>query len=120
MSKRSEEAALELYPVNMVLVPLADGGTQEEDGNFWIRKYIELGYEQAEKDLGWHSVDECLPEMDEEVIVLKDILVEGGLKVGFGKIAFGHIVDRRKCSDYNGWNSPGVRYWMPCPKIPEE
>lgn len=32
------------------ILPLADGGTQEEDGNFWIRKYIELGYEQAEKE----------------------------------------------------------------------
>lgn len=78
------------------------------------------GYRKSEKDHGWHSVEECLPETDEEVIVLKDILVEGGLKVGFGKIAFGHIVDTERCIDYNGWNIPGVRYWMPCPKIPEE
>lgn len=78
------------------------------------------GYEQAEKDLGWHSVDESLPEMDEEVIVLKDILVEGGLKVGFGMIAFGHLVDTERCIDYNGWNIPGVKFWMPMPKLPEE
>ena len=120
MSKRSEEAAMKLFPVQMGLVPLPDGDTIEEDVNRWKRKLAKIVYEQAENDLGWHSVDECLPEMDEEVIVLKDILVEGGLKVGFGKISFGHIVDTEKCIDYNGWNIPGVRFWMPCPKIPEE
>ena len=77
------------------------------------------GYNQAEKDLGWHSVDESLPPMDEEVIVLTDILVDGGLDAGFGRIAFGHIVDTKRRIDYDGWNIPGVRYWMPMPKIKE-
>jgi len=74
------------------------------------------GYEQAEKDLGWHSVDDCLPEIDEEVIVLTD---EYGVAPIY-KIAFGHIVNKDKCSDYNGWNIPGVKYWIPCPTIPKE
>lgn len=75
------------------------------------------GYRKAEKDLGWHSVDESLPPMDEEVIVLVDVLAAGGLDAGFGRIAFGHIVDIKRRIDYDGWNIPGVRYWMPMPKI---
>ena len=78
--------------------------------------FIERGYELAEKDLGWHSVDESLPPVDEEVIVLADRLNLGALFA----ISFGHIVDRMHCSDYNGWNIPGVKYWMPMPKLPEE
>lgn len=62
----------------------------------------------------WISVDERLPEMDEEVIVLTDELDTAPIY----KIGFGHIVDVKRCIDYNGWNIPGVKYWMPCPKIP--
>ena len=65
---------------------------------------------------GWISVDEKLPKMDEEVIVLTD---EFGTAPIY-KIAFGHIVDVERCIDYNGWNIPGVKYWMPCPEIPNE
>ena len=36
------------------------------------------------------------------------------------EIAFGHLVDIERCIDYNGWNVPGVKFWMPMPKIPEE
>ena len=62
----------------------------------------------------WISVDEKLPEMDEEVIVLTDELGTAPIY----KISFGHIVDVERCIDYNGWNCPGVMYWMPCPEIP--
>lgn len=118
MSKRADKLAREAYP----LIPHEDWDKHQELTAQQLDRRVAFicGYELAEKDLGWHSVEECLPEMDEEVIVLKDILVEGGLKVGFGKIAFGHIVDKNIAVDYNGWNIPGVRYWMPCPKIPEE
>ena len=74
------------------------------------------GYEQAEKDLGWHSVKESLPPMDEEVIVLSDI-INGKEVHGACCISFGHIVDKRYCVDYDGWNIPGIHHWMPCPKI---
>lgn len=63
---------------------------------------------------GWISVDERLPEMDEEVIVLKDKQNTGLVY----EISFGHLVDTERCIDYNGWNVPDVKYWMPCPKIP--
>ena len=64
----------------------------------------------------WHSVDECLPEVDEEVIVLTDDLGTAPVY----KIAFGHIVNNERCEDYNGWNIPGVKFWMPCPEISKE
>lgn len=113
---KAEEKALELFPVEMELVPLPDGDTIEEDVNRWKRKFAKIGYEQAEKDLGWHSVDECLPEMDEEVIVLRD---EYGTAPIYN-VGVGHIVDRRYAMDFNGWNTPGVKFWIRFPKIPEE
>ena len=70
----------------------------------------------ALKDLGWHSVDESLPPVDEEVIVLTD---EFGNAPVY-KIAVGHTVDKNKVTDFDGWNIPGVRFWMPMPEIPKE
>lgn len=52
--------------------------------------------------------------MDDEVIVLLgsyDDLLE---------IAVGHIVNKDMAIDFNGWNIPGVSYWMPMPEIPNE
>lgn len=78
--------------------------------------FIERGYELAKQDIGWHSVDERLPEVNEEVIVLADELETAPIY----KISFGHIVNKERCEDYNGWNIPGVKYWMPLPEIPRE
>ena len=51
------------------------------------------------------------PAIDEEVIAL----------VGEDKmISFAHIVDKKRCVDYDGWNIPDVRLWIPCPKIEED
>jgi len=109
MSKAVEKAN-KAYPINK-------GSGIDRVMSMVNRKngYIQ-GYMQAEKDLGWHSVDECLPKIDEEVVVLTDELNTAPIY----KIAFGHIVDTERCIDYNGWNIPGVRYWMPCPEIPNE
>ena len=101
MSKRAEERARKAFPGQQPFIH--------------DRCVFRFGYEQAEKDLGWHSVDECLPEIDEEVIVLADRLNLGSLYA----IAVAHIVDKEKAVDYNGWNVPGVKFWMPMPKIPE-
>lgn len=50
------------------------------------------------------------PLVDEEVIAL----------VGDNKmISFAHIVDKDICVDYDGWNIPEVKCWIPCPKIEE-
>lgn len=115
MSKRAEDLAKQLYPdpklenYDDILVYRAD-----RDNASMGKINVVRVYEQAEKDLGWRSVDESLPEMDEEVIVLKDNLGTAPIY----EIAMGHIVDRNHCSDFNGWNIPGVRFWMPCPTIP--
>lgn len=117
MSKKAEQAALKAYPERFsgsIFGPLPI------DLNKACREKFQEGYAQAEKDLGWHSVIESLPQVDEEVIVLADIITKGGLNVGFGRIAFGHIVDKSVAIDYNGWNIPGVRLWMPMPEIPNE
>lgn len=51
------------------------------------------------------------PAIDEEVIAL----------VGENKmISFAHIVDKNKAIDYDGWNIPDVKCWIPCPKIEED
>ena len=51
------------------------------------------------------------PLVDEEVIAL----------VGdYNKISFAHIVDKNKAIDYDGWNIPDVKCWIPCPKIDED
>ena len=51
------------------------------------------------------------PAIDEEVIAL----------VGeYNKISFAHIVDKDRCIDYDGWNIPDVKCWIPCPKIEED
>lgn len=111
MSKRAEEIAEKYYPKTLEYKSYSN---IDLDGI--KRSCVQFGYEQAEKDLGWISVDESLPEIDEEVIVLTDEL---GVAPMY-KISFGHIVDRRYAMDYNGWNIPGVKFWMPCPKIPNE
>lgn len=103
MSKRAEEAALKAYPYD-----------------YPERVGYRKGYGQAEKDLGWHSVDESLPPIDEEVIVLRN--EANGFTLPFPyHLSYGHLVsDKSIFVEYNGWNVPGVRYWMPCPKLPEE
>lgn len=123
---RAEEAALKAYPKEEGKVWTSAFGAFEFDKNAAERKGFEEGYEQAEKDLGWHSVDESLPPVDEEVIVLTDAL---NLHC-FHKIGFAHIVNQEatvgidgkpyKPISHDGWNIPGVKYWMSCPKLKEE
>ena len=129
---RAEKAGLEAFPENIQYSTVYD--CQYDVAQIERRKFI-MGYEQAEKDLGWHSVDESLPPIDEEVIVLADILVKDGTKVGFGRICYAHRpnpegwdgkdiftgkITHHDVVTYDGWNIPGVKYWMHCPKIPEE
>ena len=65
------------------------------------------GVKWADEHPYWRPSTEH-PQMDEEVIAL----------VGeYNQIYFAHIVDKRFCVDYDGWNIPDVRWWIPCPKI---
>lgn len=118
MSKRAEEAALKAYPIKGDWVG-NQYGEWDNDINRPKRNTFLQGYEQAEKDLGWHSVDESLPPIDEEVIVLLGEWNEVSIEPLY-RIAFGHVVNKKYCEDFNGWNIPGVRYWMPMPEIPKE
>ena len=71
------------------------------------------GVEWADDNPYWRDVrdvDEFLPPVDEDVIAL----VGDSLRVSFA-----HIVNKKYVADYNGWNIPDVRYWMPCQKIEE-
>ena len=128
MSKRAEEKAVE-YQIK-THGPNVMGGTsvlsEDEYMRFNMNYDFKAGYEQAEKDFGWHSVDESLPPVDEDVIVLTDAL---NLHC-FHKIGFAHIVNREATVDidgkpykpisHDGWNIPAVKYWMPMPIVPEE
>ena len=68
------------------------------------------GVKWADEHPYWRPSTEH-PQMDEEVIVL----------VGkYNQIHFAHIVDKRFCVDYDGWNIPNVKCWIPCPKIEED
>lgn len=51
----------------------------------------------------WVSVNDKLPPVDKEAVVLTTD----------GEICFGHIVDKKIAKDYNGWNIPDVEYWLP-------
>ena len=64
-----------------------------------------------DEQLGWHDAKKEQPPVDEEVIVLTNIL--NGKELSTPRmICFGHIVDKNICIDYDGWNIPGVAYWM--------
>ncbi len=105
--RKSEERALEAYPKYTA---------ENLDKVMRARHAFVVGYEQAEKDLGWHSVNESLPPIGEEVIALTDVL-HGKHIYSARYICFAHIVDRRYAVDYNGWNIDGVKYWMSCPNL---
>lgn len=51
----------------------------------------------------WVSVNDRLPPVDKEAVVLTTD----------GEICFGHIVDKKIAKDYNEWNIPDVEYWLP-------
>ncbi len=116
MSKIAEERGLEALPPRW---RKTKDGKRKVDSALPARKFWIRAYEQAEKDLGWHSVDESLPPMDEEVIVLLGEWNEVRIEPLY-RIAFGHIVNKEYCEDFSGWNIPGVSYWMPMPEIPKE
>lgn len=136
MSKRSEIAALRAYPPTHPEGKRHAKRVQSEsvDTHQSVRTIFQKGYELAEKDLGWHSVDECLPPIDEEVIVLTDEMhgkkLSSACHISYGhrpnpegwdgKDIFTGKVTHYDVVTYDGWNIPGVKYWMPCPKLPEK
>ena len=75
----------------------------------WLEKQDDM-YKVSSDKQEWRTSTEH-PLVDEEVIAL----------VGENKmISFAHIVDKNKAIDYDGWNIPEVKCWIPCPKIDED
>ena len=75
----------------------------------WLEKHCEV-YNSSVNN-AWRPSTEHPLLVDEEVIAL----------VGENKmISFAHIVDKNRCVDYDGWNIPDVKCWIPCPKIEED
>lgn len=83
------------------------------EASLYLLKYKD-GESVELSEAKWIDASISQPEQDVEVIVLLKTVAEG-----FYKIAFGHIVDKSKCVDYNGWNADGVMYWLPFPKLPK-
>lgn len=131
MSKRAEERGLEALPPRW---RKTKDGKGRVDSALPVRKFYIRAYEQAEKDLGWHSVEECLPEINEEVIALTNQM--HGKELDTARvICFAHRpdpngwdgrslstgkVEHFDVETYDGWNILGVKFWMPMPKIPNE
>ena len=98
------------------LVGVLDGLCEKEritkSGSYakYVHDMIGYVYKVSSDKPTWRPSTEH-PQMDEEVIAL----------VGeYNQIYFAHIVDKRFCVDYDGWNIPDVRWWIPCPKIEED
>lgn len=73
-----------------------------------FKEFIKLGNicREAIKEINksdWIYVEDVLPPVDKEVVVLTIA----------GRISFGHIVDKKIAKGYNGWNIPDVEYWLP-------
>lgn len=76
----------------------------------YVYEMIGVVHEVSDKPT-WRPSTEHPLLVDEEVIAL----------VGENKmISFAHIVDKNKAIDYDGWNIPEVKCWIPCPKIEED
>ena len=91
---------------------LSEKANKTKSGTFakYVYERIVSVYKVSSDKQEWRPSTEH-PLIDEEVIVL----------IGeYNKISFAHIVDKNKAIDYDGWNIPDVKCWIPCPKIEED
>lgn len=111
---KAEEKALERFPEKWKSNKNATGSY---DKNYQRRKAFFCGYEQAEKDLGWISVKDRLPEENKEenkwVFVCVDM--QGVPQC----VGMGYYKNGEWCDDEND-NGFVVDYWMEVPKLPEK
>ena len=92
-----------------VLDRLSEKANNTNSGTFakYVFDMIVSVYKVSSDKQEWRPSTEH-PLIDEEVIAL----------VGEeNMISFAHIVDKDRCVDYDGWNIPEVKCWIPCPKI---
>ena len=91
---------------------LSEKSNITQSGTFakYVYEMICSVYKVSSAKNAWRPSTEH-PAIDEEVIAL----------VGENKmISFAHIVDKNKAIDYDGWNIPDVKCWIPFPKIEED
>ena len=107
-----EEMACAIAYLVGVVDRLSDKSNITKSGEFikYIIDIIGSVYKVSSDKPAWIPSTEH-PLIDEEVIAL----------VGENKmISFAHIVDKDICVDYDGWNIPNVKCWIPCPKMDED
>ena len=95
-----------------VIDSLSEKANKTKSGTFakYVYERIVSVYKVSSDKPTWRPSTEH-PLVDEEVIVL----------IGeYNQIGFAHIVDKNICVDYDGWNIPEVKCWIPCPKIEED
>ena len=108
MSKRAEKAALKAYPPKRKEVSMSGCVYNVVGGDFERRIYQE-GYEQAEKDLGWISVKDRLPEKGHFVLTC---VADSGTPQSVGMALL--------LNDGTWWDGDMkvyVDYWMEVPKL---
>ena len=91
---------------------LSEKANKTKSGTFakYVYERIVSVYKVSSDKQEWRPSTEH-PAIDEEVIAL---VGENNM------ISFAHIVDKERCVDYDGWNIPEVKCWIPCPKIEED
>ena len=107
-----EDMACSITYLVGVLDRLSEKANNTKSGAFaeYVFDMIGYVYKVSSDKHEWRQSTEH-PAIDEEVIAL----------VGdYNKISFAHIVDKNKAIDYDGWNIPNVKCWIPCPKIEED
>ena len=107
-----EDMACSIAYLVGVLDRLSEKANNTKSGTYakYVYEMICSVYKISSDKQEWRPSTEH-PFVDEEVIAL----------VGkYNKISFAHIVDKNKAIDYDGWNIPDVKCWIPCPKIEED
>ena len=107
-----EDMACSIAYLVGVVDSLSEKENNTKSGTFakYVYNMIDYVYKVSSDKPTWRPSTEH-PQVDEEIIAL----------VGENKmISFAHIVDKNKAIDYDGWNIPDVKCWIPCPKIEED
>lgn len=116
MSKRAEEKAVE-YQIK-THGPNVMGGASvlSEDEYMCLNMNYDFkaGYEQAEKDLGWISVKDRLPDTTDYMFTCIEM---NGIPQCVG---FHYYKDGKWFEGFEEDTVGAVEYWMPMPKLPEE
>ena len=100
-----EDMACSIAYLVGVIDSLSEKANNTKSGTFakYVFDMIGSVYKVSSDNNAWIPSTEH-PLVDEEVIVL----------IGeYNKISFAHIVDKKRCVDYDGWNIPNVKCWIP-------